>query len=102
MCRALNSCTSASEGGKRGTIMKTEVIHTKTKGRSLIRKCHVCGELIESIKEPEKCPSCKKSFLPSNYFGKVHAKNAEDFKNLFSHVEELIDEDLMKGIIAIW
>ena len=41
-------------------------------------------------------------FLPFHYFNKVHAKNSEEFSNLFSHVDEINEEDLVKGIHVIW
>lgn len=68
----------------------------------LIKKCHVCGHLNETYKEPERCTDCKKSFLPSNYFNKVHAKNTEEFKQLFCEVHELHEDDLVKGHNVIW
>jgi hypothetical protein len=73
-----------------------------TKEQVLIKKCHLCGHLIESSKEVDKCPCCKKSFLPLNYFGKVHAKNKNDFENLFATCEELTESDLIRGIYVIW
>jgi len=71
-------------------------------GKIIIKKCHVCGEMIESGKEAQKCPKCKKSFLPSNYFNKVHAKNNFEFDNLFSSSDELHEDDLIKGISVLW
>jgi hypothetical protein len=82
--------------------MSTEIIQTKTLNKSIIKKCHACGEIIESFHEVEKCPRCKKSFLPCQYFGKVHAKNTSEFKQLFSHVSELQEETLIKGLYIIW
>jgi len=74
----------------------------KCKGKILIKKCHVCGHLMESTKELERCPACDKSFLPTNYFGKIHAKNSAEFKNLYADCNELCEEDLVKGIHVIW
>ena len=62
----------------------------------------MCGFLNESSKEVSKCGKCNKSFLPLNYFGKVHAKNTEEFKNLFATSDEIHEEDLIKGIHALW
>ncbi len=70
--------------------------------RTIIKKCHCCGYLMESVREVERCDKCNKSFLPSNYFGKVHAKNSKEFKCLFSNVEELEERDVIKGITVIW
>lgn len=68
----------------------------------LIKKCHVCGTIKESYKEEKKCTGCQKSFLPSNYFNKVHAKNSKEFEELFSSSEDLHEEDLVKGINVLW
>ncbi len=74
----------------------------KTTGKVLIKKCHVCGHVAESYMEVKKCGGCNKSFLPSNYFGKVHAKNSEEFSKLFSSSDELHEEDLVRGISVLW
>lgn len=76
--------------------------NTSTSGILLIKKCHMCGHLNESSKEVPRCGQCSKSFLPLNYFGKVHAKNTEEFNNLFSTSDEIHEEDLIKGIHALW
>ena len=68
----------------------------------IIKKCHVCGDLIEAYEEPKKCPSCKHSFLPSNYFKKVHATNSKDFAELFEESHELVELDLVRGIQVLW
>lgn len=68
----------------------------------LVKKCHVCGTIMESTREQQRCKSCDKSFLPSNYFGKVHAKNDKDYEKLFSTTDELQDEDLIKGLSVLW
>lgn len=72
------------------------------KGKLLIKKCHVCGSLNESFKEAKKCRDCNKSFLPSNYFGKVHAKNSKEYDELFSASDDLHEDDLVKGINVLW
>tara|TARA_Y100000996_G_scaffold28897_1_gene20498 strand:+ start:340 stop:588 length:249 start_codon:yes stop_codon:yes gene_type:complete len=79
----------------------TEKIKSPTK-KTLIKKCHVCGFIMESEVEIKKCSKCNKSFLPFHYFNKVHAKNSEEFANLFSNVDEINEEDLVKGIHVIW
>ncbi len=74
-----------------------------TEGSSkLIKKCHVCGHLMESKKEIEKCECCHKPFLPMNYFGKVHAKNSSEYTQLFSRASELHDEDMIRGLTVLW
>lgn len=82
-------------------LMKVTTVDKKT-GKILIKKCHVCGAVAESYSEQKKCGSCKKSFLPSNYFGKVHAKNSKEFAQLFSSSDDLHEEDLIKGIAVLW
>ncbi len=68
----------------------------------IIRKCHACGKLNDSYREVQRCDKCRKSFLPLNYFGKIHAKNETEFKNLFASSNELTDDDLLKGLMALW
>ena len=47
--------------------------------------------------------SCGKSFLPLNYFAKVHDHEGKtDFKDLFSNINELQEDDLVKGLYVIW
>ena len=78
----------------------TEV--SKKSGKVLIKKCHVCGHVAESYSELKKCGGCKKSFLPTNYFGKVHAKNTQEFSELFSTSDEIHEDDLIRGISVLW
>jgi len=74
-----------------------------TEGSSkLIKKCHVCGHLMESKKEIEKCECCHKPFLPMNYFATVHAKNSSEYTQLFSRASELHDEDMIRGLTVLW
>ncbi len=68
----------------------------------MYKKCHICGHVMETTHEPERCDSCRKSFLPSNYFQKVHAKNTNDYKHLFSASDDLSEEDLVKGFHVLW
>ena len=68
----------------------------------LIKKCHICGLVMESYSERQRCTKCKKSFLPSSYYGKVRATNGREFKKLFSPVEHLHSDDLIKGLHVIW
>ena len=72
--------------------------HTKT----LIKKCHICGHINESKKELERCKNCKKSFLPSSYFSKVHDNSGQSYKNLYSLAHEIDEKDLIIGIHVIW
>ena len=76
--------------------------HKKATEKTIIKKCHMCGQLTESYKEISKCPKCTKSFLPLNYFGKVHAKNSKEFGELYCVADELQDEDLIKGLTVLW
>ncbi len=66
----------------------------------IIKKCYVCGEMSETTKEPERCTTCGKSFLPLNYFTKIHDHG--EFKHLFCDTNDLGEEDLIKGIYVIW
>jgi hypothetical protein len=71
-------------------------------GPVIIKKCHCCGHIIESQSEPIKCPQCAKYFLPLNYLVRVKADRSTDFYDLFSSSEQLSDEDLIKGLYALW
>jgi len=82
--------------------MKTEIIAPKRKRKLLIRRCHMCGEVMESYSEVERCTDCRKYFVPLNYFGKVHAAYSEGYKQLFETAGELHEEDLIKGLYVIW
>lgn len=69
----------------------------------LIRKCHKCGKIGESVIELKNCPSCKKAFLPLNYFEKVHAHGGQrQYESLFAHCDDLEEEELIKGLQVIW
>lgn len=69
----------------------------------LIKKCHLCGHVAESHCEIMRCPNCKKTFVPINYFHKV-PKNSfpSDYDGLFMAAEEIVEEDLIKGIQVLW
>ena len=77
-------------------------INTEVSRKKIIKKCHVCGNINEANREVEKCGGCHKPFLPMNYFGKVHAKNSNEFKELFANATELHEEDTIKGLTVIW
>lgn len=81
--------------------MKAEATWSK-KERVIIKKCHVCGQVHETTTELKKCVKCNKSFLPLNYFGKVHATNEKEYENLFAESHELDEQDLIKGIYVLW
>ncbi|MFZ4713446.1 MAG: hypothetical protein ACOYL6_07035 [Bacteriovoracaceae bacterium] len=88
--------------------MKTKTVknrpqkNTTPKRKLLIKKCHACGHINESSRELETCGSCNKGFLPLNYFSKIHSQGATNYKELFSEVEDLTEEDLIRGITVIW
>jgi hypothetical protein len=82
--------------------MKTEVNVRKTADKTIIKKCHLCGLIMMSSKEIKKCKQCNKSFLPLNYFGKIHAKNTKEFEALFCTSDELDEKDLIKGLMVLW
>lgn len=68
----------------------------------LVRKCHQCGDLGESPTELKKCAKCNKAFLPLAYFEKVHTLSGARFDSLFSHCDDIDEEDIIKGIHVIW
>ena len=69
--------------------------------KTLIKKCHCCGKMAESLKEIERCSTCQKSFLPLKYFEKIHDVH-QQYADLFSHVEEIDEKDLIKGLLVLW
>lgn len=79
-----------------------ETLTNVTKQRLIIKKCHVCGQVHESSTEIAKCINCNKSFLPLNYFVKVHEVKQDEYSSLFAQGHELEDEDLIKGIYVLW
>lgn len=83
--------------------MKAKETRTENvKNILLIKKCHCCGELNEGRREMERCQGCNKSFLPSHYFNKVHAKNEREYQRLFAESHELHEDDMIKGLGVIW
>ena len=85
-----------------GIIMKVELKGQIKNDKLIIKKCHVCGQMNESHQEPQKCTGCKKSFLPVNYFSKVHSKSQAEYDKLFAFGHELHDEDVIKGLTVLW
>ena len=69
--------------------------------KMLIRQCHKCDQLVEAPKEQENCLCCGKSFLPLNYFEKIH-DHSGNFAELYADSTEIDEEDLVKGIFVIW
>lgn len=82
--------------------MKTELKGQIKNDKIIIKKCHTCGQISESHQEPQKCTKCKQSFLPVNYFSKVHSKSQNDYDKLFAFSHELNDEDIIKGLTVLW
>jgi len=87
--------------------MRKELNKTKQNSKLLIRKCHVCGQMIESVVEQEKCSCCGKYFLPLNYFQKIHDHNdseqkSTNYQDLFAESHELDQDDLVKGLYILW
>jgi hypothetical protein len=76
--------------------------HHKSKEKTLIRVCHSCLKMNESHKELERCLHCRKSFLPLNYFDKIHGDKNQKWENHFSTSDTLEDEDLIKGLFVLW
>ena len=77
-------------------------LENHSEGQVLIKKCHICGHLNEGAKEMEQCAHCGKSFLPLNYFTKVHDGSSEGFQQLFCQSDELTEEDIIKGLYILW
>lgn len=83
--------------------MKLEITNKDSSGsKVLFKKCHICDHVMESVQEVQKCEKCKKSFLPVNYFSKVHSKSQSDYGLLFAHGHEIHEEDLIKGLTVLW
>ncbi len=82
--------------------MKVELNNTENESKLIIKKCHICGHIMESAHEVQKCGKCKKSFLPVNYFSKVHSKSQKEFEQLFAQGHEIHEEDLIKGLTVLW
>ena len=82
--------------------MKVELNSQVNDSKLIIKKCHVCGHMSASQQEPQKCTGCKKSFLPVNYFSKVHSKSQAEYESLFAFGHELHDEDIIKGLTVLW
>ena len=82
--------------------MKVETNSAHAKEKLIIKKCHMCGHIMEDHQEIIKCHKCKKSFLPVNYFSKVHSKNQKDYEQLFAQSYELHESDLIKGLTVLW
>jgi hypothetical protein len=72
------------------------------KEKLLIRACHTCMKLTESIHEIERCSHCSKAFLPLRYFEKIHDFKGESWQKHFSPADELENEDLIKGLFVLW
>ena len=69
--------------------------------KMLIRKCHKCDQIVEAPKEQEACLCCGKSFLPLNYFEKIHDHSGK-IAELYADSTEIDEGDLVKGIFALW
>lgn len=82
--------------------MKNTIKEKKKQLTQIVRTCHVCGHIHTSYEEVQRCESCEKSFLPLNYFTKVHAKNTTEFEALFLTSDQLHEDDLIKGLFVLW
>lgn len=77
-------------------------IKRSNRKKIIFKKCHVCGHLNETTHELEKCHQCRKSFLPSHYFAKIHNQEEAKFHSLFNDAEEMEEVQLIKGLYVIW
>jgi hypothetical protein len=82
--------------------MKTEPTTNTPAEKLIIKKCHICGHIMEDHQEIAKCHKCKQSFLPVNYFSKVHSKNQSEYMQLFAYGHELHESDMIKGLTVLW
>ena len=103
--RQMNAWVNNGNGGRKkaGPLMKSDqMTENKKNDQVYIKKCHMCGEIMESKSEIKKCCKCHKSFLPTNYFFQVTPKTTLEFDQLFKNSKDLNEEDLIKGINVIW
>lgn len=70
----------------------------------LFKRCHLCGKLIESYVELQRCPStkCHAAFLPLQYLHKIEEASFHDYPQLFASSDELHEDDLIKGLYVLW
>lgn len=74
----------------------------KHKEKKLLRVCHACSKLNESDKELERCTHCEKPFLPLRYFEKIHQHKDQKWEQYFNSIDQLEEEDLIKGLFVLW
>jgi len=72
------------------------------KEKLVIRACHSCTKITESLKEIERCSHCQKAFLPLRYFEKIHDLKGKNWQKHFADAEDLHDADLIKGLFVLW
>lgn len=68
----------------------------------LIKACHVCTKVTETEKELERCPHCTKSFLPSNYFEKIHFAPNAKLRDLYDVSDDVEESHLIRGLQVKW
>jgi len=81
--------------------MKPSLSSSCESAKTFFRKCHLCGTITESLQEIQRCPHCGHSFAPLNYFQKVHSKDGAT-TDLYESSQQLMDEDMIKGITCLW
>lgn len=77
-------------------------METAEKDKILIKKCHYCGHLNQTFTEPQKCQECKKSYLPLNYFAKVHNTPQSEYQSLYASSNDLDESEIIKGLTVLW
>ena len=80
----------------------TRTRQDKESVKTIFKKCHKCGKVIESNSEVKRCPACNKNFLPVKYFQRSQYVFNEDFESLYSSSDELSEENLIIGLYVIW
>lgn len=73
----------------------------KQKSMIIIKKCHKCDYINETLDEPEKCQHCESAFLPLNYMEKIHQKRSKNF-TLYASSDQVKEKDLIKGLYVLW
>jgi len=86
--------------------MKTETnkndLVKENKTHEFVRCCHKCNTLSSDYHEVKKCGNCGQSFLPTNYFKKVHSLKGVDYDDLYDSVSNIDPSLLLKGLTVIW
>lgn len=64
-----------------------------------VRRCHGCGETIESSEDILKCGTCQRSLLPFNYFDKRKVDSKDAAPNF---VQLTLGNGPIFGLMVYW